>query len=260
MASPKDTKSGIKLDEFRKDYLFGLPSQLRPASEWSESFLVNKIRSAEDALERDLGIYYTPKRVVCEPKDTLVQGKDYDIAEAAYDYSTQFFVGENWGGIRLRKYPIHVTPTPTITFAYPNIDHKIFTVPPTWVRVNGPYGMIRLVPDAIAIYASFTAFILSVFSGGMGIPQSVFVNYTAGFSGVEEKADLEADYRDLLELTKQKAVLNIVDDAFMPGSMTNSTDGISQTFSYQVKDLREGFDKKVTQFRNKVKGIRLGVV
>lgn len=256
----RETKSGIKIEDFRKDYLFGLPATLRKSTDWSDAFLYNKIRESEQSLERDLGIFYTPKRIMSEPKDTLVQGKDYDIAEAAYDYSSEFFKGENWGGIRLRKYPIHLAPIPAISFAYPNIDHRIFTVPSNWIRLNGPYGMIRLVPDSISMVASFSAFILSVFSGGQGIPQSIFVNYTAGFEGVNEKDDLENDYGDLLELTKRRAVLNIIDDAYIPGSMTNSTDGISQSVSYQLKDMHSSFDKRLEAFRNKIKGIRMSVV
>ncbi len=255
----KETISGIDVEAFRKDYLFGLPSNLRRAADWSADFLYNKIREAESALERDLGIYYTPKRIVSEPADGLVEGTDYDIAEAAYDYSADFFVGDNWGGIRLRHYPIHRTPVPQVVFAYPNIDHKVFTVPADWVKLNSKRGQIRLVPASSAIAASFTAFMLSIFSGGRGIPQSIFVAYTAGFDGVIERSDLENEYQDLLELTKRKAVLNIIDDAFIPTSKTNNTDGISQTFTYDLKEMRASFDKRMTAFRNKIKGIRMTV-
>ena len=260
-----ETKSGIEVEDFRKEYLFGLPSTLRKPEDWTSTYLHRKIRAAEDELERSLGIYYTPKRIICEPENRsvnppLVLGVDYDIAEPAYDYSSQFFVGENWGGIRVRHYPVHTTPTPSITFAYPNIDHKIFTVPAAWVRLNGPFGQIRLVPASVSVYASFTAFILSVFSGGMGIPQSVFVDYTAGFGGVDKKGDLEDDYQDLLELTRELAVLNIIDNTFMPNSLSNSADGLSQSTSYAVKDFRTSFDKKLDKFRQKIKGIRMTVV
>ena len=260
-----ETKSGIEVEDFRKDDLFGLPSTLRKNADWSSTFLYNKIRAAEDELERTLGIYYKPQRIVCEPENRsvnppLIKGTDYDVAEPAYDYSSDFYVGENWGGIRLRHYPIHTTPKPTVTFAYPNIDHKIFTVPPEWIRLKGAYGQIRLVPASVTVYASFTAYILSVFSGGRGIPQSVFVDYTAGFDGVNEKGDLAGDFMDLLELTKQLAVLNILDAAFLPSSTSNSADGLSQSNSYAVKDFRTSYDKKLRQLRDRIKGVRLAVV
>lgn len=256
----KETKSGIQIEDFRKDYLFGLPSTLRKSTDWSEDYLFNKIRAAENELERTLGIFYTPKRIVTEPKPILVKGKDYDIAESAYDYSSDFYVGDNWGGIRTRHYPVHVDPLPTVTFAYPNVDHRIFTVPSDWIRLRDDYGMIRLVPNSSSIVASFSAFILSVFSGGRSVPASIFLTYTAGFDGVDEKEDLQDQYQDLLELTKELAVLNIIDNAFMPSSKSNSTDGISQSVSFQVKDYRTSYDKKFKNFMDKVKGIRLGII
>jgi hypothetical protein len=256
----KETKSGIVIEDFRKDYLFGLPSRLRKPEEWSDDFLFNKIRAAENELERTLDCYYTPKRIVCEPGANLVQGQDYDIAEAAYNYSSDFYQGENWGQIRLRRYPVHRSPLPTVVFAYPNVDNRIFTVPPAWVRLNEDYGVIRLVPNSSSIAATFSAFILTIFSGGRGVPQSIFVNYTAGFSGVTEKGDLADNFQDLVELTKHLAILNIVDEAFLPSSVSNSTDGISQSFSYQLKDYRENYEKKFGRFRDMVKGIRMGVL
>lgn len=256
-----ELKSGIDIKDFRANYLLGLPSSLRKPEDWSENYLLRKMRAAEDELERSLSCYYTPKRIVCEPAPPLVLGKDYDIVEPAYDYSSQFYVGENWGGIRLRHYPVHADPLPTVKFAYPNIDHRIFTVPPAWIRLYGPFGMIRLVPDSISIVASFSAFILSVLSGGQGVPQSIFVTYTAGFDGVNEKEDLETDHNDLLELTKRLAVLNIISDAFMATSTSNSADGLSQSNSYpQLKDMRAAYDKDFGRFQSKIKGIRLAVL
>jgi hypothetical protein len=252
-----ETKSGITVEEFRKDYLsFGLPKALRKPEDWSQSFLLNKLRAAENELQGSLGCFYKPTRIVCEPGPALVRGKDYDVAEAAYDYSSDFYVGESWGAIRLRHYPVRSSPTPTVTFAYPNVDHRIFTVPSTWIRLNPQFGGIRLVPDSVSIVASFSAFILSIFSGGRGIPQSIFVTYTAGFDDADEPEDLQDQHQDFLELTKQLAVLNMIDDAYVPGSMTNSTDGISQTFSYQVKEFRTGYDKKFNNFMNRIKGVR----
>ena len=84
----------------------------------------------------------------------------------AYDYYSNFFDGNRWGWIRLRRYPIQSVQS--VVFAYPNIDNTVFTVPPSWIRVDEPFGLVRLVPDRVAVYASFSAYILSVFSGGRG--------------------------------------------------------------------------------------------
>ena len=252
------SKSGITPNDIRSDYLFGLIQSVRPNGDFSDTYLMNKIRQSEDGTERDLGILLQTQVIRSEGVPGLgqnVPGSNCDISEPAYDYYSNFFDGDRWGWIRLRRYPIQSVQS--VVFAYPNIDNTVFTVPPSWIRVDEPFGLVRLVPDRVAVYASFSAYILSVFSGGRGIPQALFVNYTTGFGG---SAGMMVNNVDLLEHLKRVVLVEIARDAMLPNSFSNSADGISQNFSATLKDYREEITHDRKSLRDKIKGIRMTVV
>lgn len=244
------TKSGITPAHLRADYLLGMVSHLKQVSALSDTFLENKIREAEDDLERDLNLYLATKIIRSEPKpgDT-----GYDLAEPAYDYETEFFAGERWGWVRLRRYPIQSVQR--MVFAFPSLDSTVFTVPSSWIKVDDAFGLVRLVPTQAAVWASFTGYLFSLLAGGHSLPQSLFVDYTAGF----KSGELASNHQDILEHLKQGAVLGLLEAAFTPGSLSTSADGISQSVSFEVKTYREGWQAKRAQLRNKLKGIRLTV-
>lgn len=246
---PFTSKSGIIAADIRADYLFGLVAHVKKVSSLSDTYIENKIREAEDDFERDLNIFLSAKRIKCEPQ---VGDTDWDYKEPAYDYETDFFSGERWGFLRLRKYPIQSVES--IVFAFPTLDTKVFNVPPSWIKVDDQFGFVRLVPTQAAIYASFTGFIFSLISGGRSLPQSLFVNYTAGF---KDQATLKQDHTDILEHLKRCMVLNILDDAFVPGSFSQSGDGLTQSFSVELSKYREQVEARRTKLRNKIKGIRM---
>ncbi|MDO8357312.1 MAG: hypothetical protein Q7U76_13055 [Nitrospirota bacterium] len=251
------TKTGILPNDIRSDYLFGLIQSIRPNSDFSEVYLLNKLRQAEDAIERDLGILLQTQVIVSEGVPGLAEGvvgANCDIAEPAYDYSSDFYDGERWGSIRLRRYPVQSVQS--VVFAYPNINSVVFTVPSSWIRLDGPFGLIRLVPDRVAIYASFTSYLLSLFAGGRGVPQSLFVNYTAGFGGGTK---MIVNDTDLLEHVKRTVVVEIARDAMLPNSLSNSADGISQSISASLKDYRDEIKEDRKVFREKIKGVRMVV-
>lgn len=249
---PFTSKSGIVVADIKNDYLFGLVSHLKQVTSFSDAYIENKIRGAEDDFERDLNILLNTKIIKCEPApgDTA-----FDIKEPAYDYESDFFAGERWGWLRLRRYPVQSIQS--VVLAYPSLDHTVFTVPASWVKLDGPFGLIRLVPDQAAIYASFTGFIFSLIAGGRALPQSLFVNYTAGF---KDAAELKANNQDILEHLKKVMVLDIATDAMTPGSFSTSTDGITQSVSVAVKDYRAEVEAKRRQLRDKIKGVRLAVL
>lgn len=256
MALPT-SKAGIQPNEIRSDYLFGLIQAIRPNGDFSDDYLLKKIRQAEDNTERDLGILLQTQIIRSEGVPGLATGApgaNCDISEPAYDYYSDFFDGDRWGWIRLRRYPIQSVQS--VVFAYPNIDNTIFTVPASWIRVDAPFGLVRLVPDKVAVYASFSAYILSVFSGGRGVPQSLFVNYTAGLGGSQ---GMMANDVDILEHVKRVVALEIARDAMLPNSFSNSADGISQNFSAALKDYRDEIAADRKTLRDKIKGVRMVV-
>lgn len=245
------TKSGITVKEIKTDRLFGLLCHLAPAEGWSDDYLERKIREAEDGFEREMGLLLRTQRIKCEPKP---DDTDWDIEESAYDYDADFFAGERWGYLRLRRYPVQSVQR--LFFSYPNREAVVFEVPLSWVRLEKPYGLIRLVPDKQAAFAAFNSYLLSIFSGGRGIPQSIVVEYTAGLT----EKQLQADFSDVLEWIKRQAVVNIAADGLMPGSLSNSADGFSQSISAKLSDYREDQEKQFKAMKQKIKGVRLAIV
>ena len=248
---PQELKTSIDPTEFASDYLFGLVAQIKGT--FSEDFLFQKLRAAEDEAEHDLGILLTEKRIRSEPGE---DDDDYDIAEPAYDFEALSFLDEHYGYLRLRRGPVHRTPIPRVIFAYPNLDNKVFEVPSTWIKFDHRFGMIRLVPAQVPVFQPFTAAVLACFTGGRGVPQAIYVDYTAGFNSVQ----LEDDWQDLLAYIRRSAILAIATDALFPSSGSISADGLSQSAGFAIKDYREDKEKQVAKLRNKLWGLRFTVV
>lgn len=251
------TKTGVTPAEIRQDYLIGTIETFIKRGRLTEDFLWRKIRAQEDEIERDLGILWKETRIRSEPdpNDT-----DFDLIEPAYDYDSMFFSEDRWGYIQLRRAPVRSVQR--VVLAYPNPDRAVFTLPISWVRLDQQFGFIRIVPDGASILANFTGYMFQVFSGGRGIPQSIQVDYTAGFSsGVKSVADSLSDsYADLLEHLKASVIADILRDTVMPNSFTVSTDGESQSISLQRKDILDEQHARRMAFKQKIKGIQMVVL
>ena len=248
------SKIGIKVDEIKTDRVFGLLCHLKPATHWSDEYIDRKIRAAEDDFEQALGVRLTPTIIKCEPK---ADDTDFDLEEPAYNYDPYMFDGERWGWLQLRHSP--VISVQRIVFAYPNPDQAVFTVPvsgdQSWLRLDKKYGRIQLVPSKQAAFASFNSHILSIFSGGRGIPQSIFIDYTAGFTDKQ----LTTDYSNVPECIKRSVVLSIAADALTPGSFSNSSDGHAQTIAFELSKYRDDEARERRMIRERLKGIPLVV-
>ena len=248
------SKLGITVEEIKTDRVFGLLCHLRPSAGWSDDYLDRKIRAAEDDFEQAMGVRLTPTKIKCEPS---AEDTDYDLEESAYPYESSMFDGERWGWVHLRQSP--VISVERMVFAYPNVDQAVFTVPVSgsnsWLRLDKKYGRIQLVPSKQAAFASFNSHILSIFSGGRGLPQSIFIDYTAGFT----EQQLQRDYSNIPECVKRSTVLMLAADALTPGSFTNSSDGHSQSISFDLTKYREDEDRERRMIRQRLKGIPLVV-
>jgi hypothetical protein len=225
--SASTPKTPVDLDLFKSRYLFGVslvdPKTGQP---YLDAAIEADFRTAEDFFERELQTYFRTTVIKCDPSP----GDTYDREEPAYDYPPNFFEGERWGWVQLRKRPVQSVQR--FRIAYPTPDNLIYTVPATWIKLDKKYGHVRLVPDRTAVYASFSAYVLQVFGGGRGVPHCIFIDYTAGFTPTE----LQTNHQDLLDLICKRAAINVlmtVSDALSKGitSYTNSADGLSQTIT-----------------------------
>ncbi|HVM95632.1 MAG TPA: hypothetical protein VMT89_04555, partial [Candidatus Acidoferrales bacterium] len=59
-----------------------------------------------------------------------------------------------------------------------------WTIQPTWQRIDYQFGRFDTVPadGPLMQMLSLNAFVLSSIAGGRSVPQSIFVDYTAGFT------------------------------------------------------------------------------
>lgn len=251
------TKTGITASEIRNDYLFGTVGALIEPAKLTDAYLTNKIRGQEDGIERELGILWNETRIRSEPDPT---DTDFDLTEPAYDYDSDFFTGERWGFIKVRHYPIRSVER--FVFAYPNVDAKTFLVPKSWIRFDAAYGYIRLVPDGLSIMTNFSGYILSVLSGGRGIPHTILIDYTAGFqTGKKTVADsLRSSHQDLLEHLKHSVVVDIIRDGLLPGSSSINADGLSESISLEFQSIMDQQHAQRKVFKDKIKGIVMTVM
>lgn len=254
---PSATKTGIQAADILSHYAFGSIRLISKLGSFSPEYVFNKIRGQEDQLERELGVLWQETRIRSEPDPS---DDDWDLSEQAYDYERFYWVGERWGYMKLRRYPVRSIQR--MAFSFPNPDMTVFNVPLSWIRLDGDFGTIRVVPDRDAVLALFSGFMLSLFSGGRAIPASISVDYTAGFRAGTGSAEdsLYEHHADLLEHLKQSVVADILMDAFMPGSLSVSSDGQSQSMSLDVKNFLESHQRQRARLRDRLKGVMMTVV
>lgn len=228
----------LVLDELRGDQLVLMAQTFFPGFTLSDDFLWNKILAAESEIARTLRVPLVPTQFFANPPDqptidALPPGMPYAV-DAAYDYDPDFFQGEKWGFMVLRKKPI--VSVGLIRFVYPAPTIGFYDIPGDWLRIDRKYAHIRFVPASSPFVAPLNAFILQALGGGRTIPFAIEVNYVAGLT------DVWSTYPELIDAVKKMAVLKIIEDGFLPQSGSISADGLSQSMSIDLKVYREGIN------------------
>jgi hypothetical protein len=187
-----------------------------------------------------------------------LNGMAWDV-DPAYDYSPDMFHFDKWGYFVTRQRPI--ISVERMRFAYPSQDTGFIDIPQDWIRTDARYGHIRLVPSSPAIFAQMNTFIMMALAGSRSIPFMIQLEYTAGLSDVQNK------YPELLDCIKKKAVLKVIADAFLPQSGSISSDGLSQSMSFDVSKYHDSIDSILNGEKGsngglmaKIHGIRLAVL
>lgn len=225
-----------------------------PAEARTPEAFEQKLRAAEAEAERQLRVSFGPVVVLPEEAaDAEIQaleaaGTRYRL-EAAYDFEPAFWQGDRWGFIDLKQSP--VISVEAIRFAYPDPLGSVFDVPIEWVRLDRKYGHVRLVPAAKQFTAPLSAFVMQALGAGRLVPFMVQVRYTAGI------ADAATDFPDLVDMVKKMAVLSLLQSAFLPSSGSISADGLSQSLGVDVKGWHDGIDRKMSELRDAIHGVRM---
>lgn len=226
------------VDELRRDQLILMAQTFFPGLTMTDDFIWSSVQAAESDIARTLRVPLVPTQFFANPP-TDVQiaavpaGMPYAI-DAAYDYDSDFFTGEKWGFIVLRKKPL--ISVGLIRFVYPAPTIGFYDIPGDWLRIDRKYAHIRFVPASSPFVAPLNAFILQALGGGRSIPFAIEVNYIAGLT------DVWSTYPELIDVIKKMAILKIIENGFLPQSGSISADGLSQSMSIDMKVYRDGIN------------------
>lgn len=224
--------------------------------ELSDEYLLSKLISAEHYVERRLRTFLTPREIVPhvtsqEERDALTDAGNIVEDDPGYDFDVLKFRTDAWGLIELRHRPI--IEIHSIKFAYPSQTTPMFDVPKDWMRVDKKYGKIQFVPVYSTFGPNFSGWLMSMFAGGRSIPLAVQVRYRAGLQ------DATTRWPDLLNIISRLAVLDIINDQFLPTGGSSSVDGLSQTLNWNVNEHKDLIDSRLTTMAQGLQGIRLGI-
>jgi hypothetical protein len=211
------TKSGLTAAAIRTSELYGVVVQaLGESAPYSDDAIEENILAAESYYQRELGIRFGVKRIASAARERgLVLGVDYDEEETPYTYPPDFFSGDKWGHLELRKRP--VLDVSRLAFAFPNPAQIMFELDRGWVRVDHAKGQLNIIPTSgPTVLLALNGQVMSLVGGAWSLPKSVLVDYTVGFTYDQ----LRGDYADLLKAIRLRASLFL-----LPGLGTALTGG-----------------------------------
>ena len=237
-----ETKTGITAEEILSEDLYGvLVRASTETRDLSPAAVTKKIRAAEDFYEHSLNLFFEERRVASDP--TMRPGgalpeDAYDVAEPAYDYPRDFFLHERNGYLDFRTRP--VWSVSKLFFAFNGSPGAVFDFQkstPAWTRLDTKYGRLYLDPPvngSVGPLGPYGGFFLSRVAGGHGVPQSLYIDYVAGFGAQR----LRRDHMDLLEGVRLRTLLllfGILGNVRSKGlaSQSLSEDGLSRSQSPQ---------------------------
>lgn len=225
-------------DELRDDQLILMAQNFFPGITLTDDFIWDSVKAAEAEISRALRVPLVPTQFYANPPDAetvsaLPPNTPYAV-DPAYDYDPDFFTGEKWGFLVLRKKPL--ISVSKIRFVYPAPTIGFYEIPGDWLRIDRRYAHIRFVPASSPFVAPLNAFILQALGGGRTIPFAIEVTYIAGLENPWR------DYPELIDVVKKTAVLKILENGFFPQSGSISADGLSQSVSVDMQKYRDSIN------------------
>jgi len=230
------------VDELRENQLVLTAQNFFAGVTLSDDMIWNSVLAAEAEMARRLRVPLVPTQFfpltpaedttgqIQAKIDALPPGMPWAV-DTPYDYDPDFFTGEKWGFIVLRKKPL--ISASLIRFVYPAPTTGFYDIPADWLRLDHKYAHIRFVPASSQFVAPLNAFILQALGGGRTIPFAIQVTYVAGIT------DAANTYPEMVDAIKKMAILKIIENAFVPQSGSISADGLSQSMSFDMKLYRD---------------------
>ena len=240
--------------------------------------LIEWIRSSEDWVEQETNLLLTPTWVASPPEiqnfaadvtgapavggGGQVQGVDYDLADAAYDFYADRAQENAWLCQPLRYRPLRNVMTSSADFTavknvsaiYPLLS-QFFRIPPTWYVEDQDAGLIRMVPATNVQMLPLFAMQLSVMGFSETVPGCWHYQYTAGLTPV----DYQTRFRFIRRLVLVDAVIRAL--ASTQGSINmglmrveTQVDGLSTKLQYSERgpfgSLMDAFRKERDELLN----------
>ncbi|MGC1305199.1 MAG: hypothetical protein WA840_22755 [Caulobacteraceae bacterium] len=223
--------------EFRQDALLAAYQAYLPGVTYSDAYLLRQLQAAEAETAKVLRVFLEPTYVFphlprADEIAALPTGMPW-AEEPGYDYGPGFFESDSWGYLVLQQKPL--IEVHSIVLDYPAPTQGMFAIPRDWIRPDRKYATIRLVPGTSSFVAPLGAFVLQALGGGSTIPSMIRVTYTAGLTGVKT----DPHWADLLDAIYKKAVLKVIEGAFLPQSGSIGADGLSQSLSINTQQYRD---------------------
>ena len=225
------------------------------AAAMSPAYVEDKLVAAEASAARDLRTFFAPRQVFAgdptQDELSALNGAAYST-ETAYDYNWEDWQSEAWGMLMLRLAPVVALQSLVLRYPYPGaVD---FVIPTDWVRLDRKSGQLRVVPAGAmpAFVPYFTS--LMAASGRRVMPEVLRVRYTAGLENVQR------EFPDIVDFVRKTAALNIVDDRIMPGTVSTSTDGISESRTVDFDKLRDALSEKQKKLFRAIHGMQMFVI
>lgn len=253
----------IAVERMRTDGLVMAASGALPSIVLSDDYIWDKLRAAEAEIGHELRVplgltTFFPLQPTDEEIAAL-NGAPWGI-DPGYDYSPESFgYSDKWGMIKLRNKPLRSVSR--VRFAYPGGRGSSYDLPLDWLRMDKKYGIIQFVPSSTAFVAPLNAFVMQAIGNGRTIPLAIQISYVAGLENVA------ASFPELLDVVTKKAVLKIVEDAFLPQSGSISADGLSQSLSVDMDKYHDAVDRILNGGKGSngglmtaIHGVRLGVM
>lgn len=269
------TKTGLTADDLAG--FIGIPilTYGNPGTPVPPQTILNWIRYAEDWVEQKTGLLLCPTWVAAPATtqslatratgletanggNSQIQGIDYDLEEAPYDFFFPRNQDEGWSYQSLRYRPVKVPPEFKSTdvmqlfdniktgvnnwaYIYPLLN-DFFRVPPSWFVMDADFGLIRLVPAENVQMLPLFAMQLAFMGFAESIPGGLWLQYTAGLANNDYNGRYAFMKQLVLAAAAVQALLSMQISINYGATETNMTvDGLAYKTSYNKDGAFSGF-------------------
>lgn len=243
--------------EIRNNWCFGLPLSKDDGTVMSDDEILLWLKSAVAEMERRLGIFLVPKRIVSNAHERgLVEDQDYDIEEPAYDYDAKAY--KQYGFLQLNERPVQSIEGFKLVLPNGNVIVDFYRDENTkkWVKLYKNAGQIQIVPYAgdptlfLMLGGTASGFPFVTGSINQNLPQMFYVDYTAGYAPYK----IPPDIRDVVAKMCTINVLGMAGDAVMVGisSISTGLDGLSESTSLTASAEYSTYGAHIAQFKKEV--------